>query len=1002
MKKRKSLIRTKYRSAVNPAALLVVFIGIIICATGFFAPVTATEPDTQPDTQPQQGRSVQPLDITIHWEEDVSATEIRTMSGATVMSEQAVLTVAYTDDGELVEVGFTQDELDEMMEGPFTYSNYNTNASYGTNEGISGVKIKKLFYGAGINTLNGNQLVKFISGDGSGFSSTITVAQLFEDRYFFTVTGAYGGKVPAIIGLQGDNNLPRNFFGQAAAGEQTRPSFVSNVARIEIGGDAGIWGQAIASPVSGSTVSPGTLIRLSIPQELSAEAKIYYTLDDSTPTRDSNMFNLIAPHNLSNHSKTENDPIIVPDGTGTFTVKAKVIGLGRADGPTVSFIFNYNQGAVKGNQNAPTGISGSALSIIGTTDAMQYSTSQTGATGWFSCSNGSTGVAPGTYFVRFAETKTLNPSPVVMVVVSSKLNQSSPTGLTNGVSTINGTTTAMEYHTDPYAVNGWTSCSAGSTSVVDGTYFVRFAETATHNASASVEIVIGKLNRAAPLGLSAGEGAIIGTTTAMEYNTTSTAAAGWITCTNTRTVVTPGTYFVRFAETDTYKASAAVMLVVTEEVRGQTVISVSISGQLAKEFTQADLNVLQRHGPNSYSNHNTWPTYGTLDNMSGVRVLDLLAAAGVSSLSSGQGIRFVSADGYSTTVTVGQLEEPRYFYSSGGARVAQVPSIINLTDTDYRRLAFGQVSASEQTNPALVKDVVRIDVGGGAGNWGSPGVTPPAGTPVKQGDPIRLTMPSGQGDAKIYYTLDGSVPTRSSNMYNPVADRWLSQRGITENTPISAPSGPFTINARIIGVGRSDGPVVTFRFNEPSANKPGDNQGVVIDTSIEDLMSGNTVISSGNSIFVPAAYGSIKWDESLFDGYYDYDLGGYILTPKPGVTGEVEFTYVDEDGTEHTLVLTVEEPDDSIVEIEENEIPMAGQPGAVSDAGGTSGIDGGAFGGGVGVSGGSGTSGSLPQWAFISLCAVGALIGAASGIILPGQIRKISARRAEVKFGSEK
>jgi len=420
------------------------------------------------------------------------------------------------------------------------------------------------------------------------------------------------------------------------------------------------------------------------------------------------------------------------------------------------------------------------------------------------------------------------------------------------------------------------------------------------------------------------------------------------------------------------------MLTVTGDEPGETLIAVYIGGKLAKEFNQKDVDALPKHGPAAYSGYNTWPEYKSLSGMQGVRVMDLLSASGVMSLSSSQGIKFVSSDGYTGFVTVGQLEEPRYFFNSSGARGAQLPSIINFAKNgDYRRLVFGQAAAFEQIFPAFIKDVVRIDVEGPAGNWGSPGVSPSAETKVKKGDLIRLTMPQGQGDSKIYYTLDGSVPTRNSKIYNPVADRWLMQRGMTENTPISAPSDAFILRARVIGIGRNDGPVVTFNFVSSGGVNPGDPTGGVIDTTIDELIDGSIEVAPGNSFFVPAPYGSITWNEDEMDGYYDWELGGYVFTPRPGFEGKAEFFYVDEDGVEHILSVTVESgSNDDAVALPDSSVPLAG-PAAGS------GSDGG------------GTSGGLPQWALITLCAVASAIGSACVILAAGIFRRLQRRRSE-------
>jgi len=527
------------------------------------------------------------------------------------------------------------------------------------------------------------------------------------------------------------------------------------------------------------------------------------------------MYNLVADQWFIQRGMTENVPITVPSGSGTLTVRAKIMGLGMTDGPEVVFRYTY--------KSAPS-------------------------------------------------------APVL-------LDQAPPQGLTGGILVINGTTTAMEYNTSASASSGWKSCSNGSTQLTAGTYHVRYKATETHNPSPAVQVIVAE-------------------------------------------------------EIDISGA----------------VISVYIGGRIAKAFSQSDIAAMPKHGPSTYSGHNTWPAYETLSGVSGVRVMDLLSAAGASGLSSGQSIRFTSSDGFSASVTVRQLEEPRYFHDSNGTRGAQLPSVINVAQGgDYRRLAFGQAAAGEQVRQAHVKDVVRIDVDGNAGSWGSPNASPASGSSVSKGSLIRLALPSGQGDAKIYYTLDGSEPSRNSKIYNIVADRWLFQRGMNENTPISAPDGAFTIKAKIIGIGKNDGPTVSFTYSKQE-KKP---DSKIATPTIDELKNGEVTIAPGNSVFVPGAIGSVTWDPDEMDGYYDEELGGYVLTPKEGVEGTVRFTYTDEDGVEHTLSVEVDPgAADELLPIEDAEESLAAGIGSGSNDTGS----------GIGAAGGGNAAG-MPQWLLIALCA---------------------------------
>lgn len=78
-----------------------------------------------------------------------------------------------------------------------------------------------------------------------------------------------------------------------------------------------------------------------------------------------------------------------------------------------------------------------------------------------------------------------------------KSAQNPPTGLSDGGSKINGTTSAMEYASSPTA-STWTNCSDGSTTVTAGTWYVRFKETDSLNASDSVSIIIDELETDTP------------------------------------------------------------------------------------------------------------------------------------------------------------------------------------------------------------------------------------------------------------------------------------------------------------------------------------------------------------------------------------------------------------------------------------------------------------------------------------------------------------------------
>ena len=135
-------------------------------------------------------------------------------------------------------------------------------------------------------------------------------------------------------------------------------------------------------------------------------------------------------------------------------------------------------------QSAPVSLLNGMLRIMNTTDKMQYSTDEQT---WKDCTDGSTNVAAGTYYVRYKETDILTASASVTVTVTDNEQsiQEEPKNLTDSYEKIGNTTSAMEYSTDKIT---WKDCTDGSTAAVPGTYFVRYKATKTKKASTAVLI----------------------------------------------------------------------------------------------------------------------------------------------------------------------------------------------------------------------------------------------------------------------------------------------------------------------------------------------------------------------------------------------------------------------------------------------------------------------------------------------------------------------------------
>ncbi|MDD3414262.1 MAG: hypothetical protein PHY47_09700 [Lachnospiraceae bacterium] len=78
---------------------------------------------------------------------------------------------------------------------------------------------------------------------------------------------------------------------------------------------------------------------------------------------------------------------------------------------------------------------------------------------------------------------------ITLIAATEKAVQDAPTGLSDGIEKIAGTTPAMEYASSTSAAT-WDSCTDGNTTVVAGTWYVRYKETDTKKESPATQVIV--------------------------------------------------------------------------------------------------------------------------------------------------------------------------------------------------------------------------------------------------------------------------------------------------------------------------------------------------------------------------------------------------------------------------------------------------------------------------------------------------------------------------------
>ncbi len=723
-------------------------------------------------------------------------------------------------------VTYTQDQLRGVGEGALPqhkelYSTINTWPTKSWYRG-EGVKLSDLFKAAGGLKPETTQ-IKFVSSD--GFTATFTLQELFyEPRYRFPnfMTNGIAGHIsgdpsgaeivePLIAHRScyaqnladvmdeenfscGDANIL--LFGQRAITQQTNARFVKYVTEIEVLTDPiPKWDNPTTDQKPGE-VPVRTMVKLQ--SSFNDEDKAHYTLDGSTPTLESPMFNWIASRwwpTRSDVLEEINHPIEITDNT---IIKAKVIGPGRSDSDVITLEYYVpltinTDNPAKAIQNKA--YSGHTFTAIGGVEPYNFAVTQGSLPEGMSL-NGTVleGTPSESGFFTFTVTVTDSAELVKadsheFILVVDEAGALSPPILT--ADTTNNTVRQkieLTFIDDATWRNVITDVTVNGTSIT-GKYSV-------------------------------GDGVI-------------TIEADVFVATGDYTIVIIASGYADAGVTQKIDTGSG-------QVPGDEDIVLEISGDgvtTSKKYTQSQLVEMQQY-QNIYSCINTWPSKRWYVGK-GVSLRELLNDAGIKR--SAQQIRFRSSDGYYMTLTVQELlRDSRYrfpnFKSGGGdgdghipgssAGSVEVESILALisaegtdnpsymNDASALLLMLGQRTVTEQTGPLFVKYINKIEVlTSSPGKWDKPQAEPSDGT-VPAGIQVRLKNNNMDQD-KIHYTTDGSTPTLDSLMYNWIAKRWWSSRGEETVAEINRPielTEDTTIKAITIGPGRLNSDVATFTY----------------------------------------------------------------------------------------------------------------------------------------------------------------------------------------------